>query len=143
MSHIDTLCHFKALKDKYRHMASNIEITKKCLYCGKEYTAKTLTTRYCGHTCNSRHYKQLKREEKLNNFKEAQAKPEQQTQQSFDIALQQKEFLSIDEAAKLIGASRRTIHRLISGNKLQVGKVGSRTIITRKAIDNLFNTQAV
>ena len=143
MSHIDTLCHFKALKDKYRHMASNIEITKKCLYCGKEYMAKTLTTKYCGHTCNSRHYKQLKREEKLNNFKEAQAKPEQQPQQSFDIALQQKEFLSIDEAAKLIGASRRTIHRLISGNKLQVGKVGSRTIITRKAIDNLFNTQAV
>jgi predicted DNA-binding protein (UPF0251 family) len=61
----------------------------------------------------------------LNNFKEAQAKPEQQPQQSFDIALQQKEFLSIDEAAKLIGASRRTIHRLISGNKLQVGKVAA------------------
>ena len=36
----------------------------------------------CGHTCNSRHYKQLKREEKLNSFKEAQAKPEQQLQQS-------------------------------------------------------------
>ena len=143
MSHIDTLCHFKALKDKYRHMSSYIEITKKCLYCGKEYTAKTITTKYCGKTCNSRHYKQLKREKKLNNFKETQAKSEQQPQQSFDIALQQKEFLSIDEAAKLIGASRRTIHRLISGNKLHVGKVGSRTIITRKAIDNLFNTEAV
>ncbi len=120
-------------------MASNIEITKTCIYCGKEYTAKMLTTKYCSHACNSRHYKQLKREEKLNNFKEAAAKPEQYSLHSFEIALQQKEFLSIDDAAKLIGASRRTIQRLISSNKLQIVKVGSRTIITRKAIDNLFN----
>ena len=118
-------------------MASNIEITKKCLYCGKEYTAKTLTTKYCGHTCNSRHYKQLKREEKLNNFKEAQAKPEQPTP-SFDTILQQKEFLSIEETAQLIGASRRTIFRLISSNKLKAGKVGSRSIIKRTEIDKLF-----
>jgi excisionase family DNA binding protein len=122
-------------------MASKIEITKNCIYCGKEYTAKTLTTKYCGHTCNSRHYKQLKREEKLNEFKESTSKKGQNTPQFFDIALQQKDFLSIDEAAKLIGASRRTIQRLISSNKLQIVKVGSRTIITRKAIDQFFNPQ--
>jgi excisionase family DNA binding protein len=120
-------------------MSSNFEITKNCLYCGKEYTAKTLTTRYCGHACNRRHYKQLKREEKINNFKEPLSTPEQQTPQPVEAVVQQKQFLSIDETAMLIGASRRTIHRLISAKKLQVGKIGSRTIITRKAIDNLFN----
>lgn len=100
-------------------------------------------TRYCGHDCNSRHYKQLKREEKLSNYKKAQAITDLKPQQLFDISLQQKEFLSIDETAILIGASRRTIQPLISANKLQIGKIGSRTIITRKAIDKLFNTQTI
>jgi len=120
-------------------MASNIEITKNCLFCGKEYMAKTLVTKYCGHACNSRHYKQLRREEKLQSYKEAQSKPEPKAQQGFAFDIQQKDFLSIDETALLIGASRRTIQRLISSNKLPVGKIGSRTIITRKAINNLFN----
>jgi len=120
-------------------MASNIEITKNCLFCGKEYTAKTLVTKYCGHHCNSRHYKQLRRDEKLQSFKEAKVKPESKPHHGFNIDIQQKDFLSIDEAALLIGASRRTIQRLISSNKLQVGKIGSRSIITRKAINNLFN----
>lgn len=118
-------------------MSSNIEISKHCLYCGKEFTAKTLATRYCSHTCNSRHYKQLKREEKLNSFNTSQAKPEQPAP-SFDVQLQQKEFLSIEETAKLIGASRRTIFRLIASNKLKAGKVGSRSIIHRSEIDKLF-----
>ncbi len=119
-------------------MSSNIEISKHCLYCGKEFTAKTLATRYCSHTCNSRHYKQLKREEKLNGFIAAQTKPEQSAP-SFDVQLQQKEFLSIEETAQLIGASRRTIFRLIASNKLKAGKVGSRSIIKRSEIDKLFN----
>jgi excisionase family DNA binding protein len=120
-------------------MSSNFEITKKCLYCGKEYTAKTLTTRYCSHDCNRRHYKQLKREEKINSFKEPQAASEQPVQQLVETVIQNKQFLSIDETAALLGTSRRTIHRLIAANRLQVGKVCSRTIITRKAIDHLFN----
>ena len=140
MSHSDILCHTRAHKVKNWHMASNIEITKNCLFCGKEYTAKTLVTKYCGHHCNSRHYKQLRREEKLQSFKEAQLKPEPKPQQVFALDIQQKDFLSIEETAMLIGASRRTIQRLISSNKLPVGKIGSRTIITRKAINNLFNT---
>jgi excisionase family DNA binding protein len=119
-------------------MSSNLEITKICLCCGKEYTAKTLTTRYCSHDCNRRHYKKMKREEKINNFNQVQAKPDQPAPFQCDILLQQKQFLSIDETALLIGASRRTIQRLISSNKLHVSKVGSRTIITRKAIDYLF-----
>ena len=80
----------------------------------------------------------MKREEKINNFNQVQVKPDQPAPSLGDILLQQKQFLSIDETALLIGASRRTIQRLISANKLHVSKVGSRTIITRKAIDYLF-----
>ena len=120
-------------------MSSNIEINKNCLYCGKEFTAKTLVTRYCGHTCNRRHYKQLKREEKLNSFKTSQLK--QNTEQHLppsQVQLQQKEFLSIEETARLIGTSRRTICRLIASKKLKVVKVGRRSIIQRSEIDKLF-----
>ncbi len=85
----------------------------------------------------------MKREEKINSYKEPQAPSEQPVQMHVEVLLQQKQFLSIDETSILIGASRRTIHRLIAAKRLQVGKVGSRTIITRKAIDHLFNMSAI
>lgn len=49
MAHQDTLRHLMANAGKYSRMSSNIQIAKTCFNCGKEFTAKTLTTRYCGH----------------------------------------------------------------------------------------------
>jgi len=42
-------------------------IPKTCSYCGKAFIAKTTLTRYCGHTCNSIHYKQKVKEDKIQN----------------------------------------------------------------------------
>ena len=128
----------RSLKVNFSRMASNIQVTKKCLHCGNEFVAKTLVTRYCTKVCNNRHYKFLRREEKLQEYEETQADP-QKDKVGFDLTIQQKEFLSIDETAQLIGASKRTIQRLIASDRLAVGKIGSRTIITRKAINTLFN----
>lgn len=114
-------------------MSSNIKILRKCKFCGNEFTAKTLQTRYCSHQCNSRHYKATKREEKIETAVKKSSEPEQ-----YDASINAKQFLSIDETAMLLGASRRTIHRLISDGQIKVGKVGSRTIIKRQAIDKLF-----
>ena len=50
-----------------------------------------------------------------------------------------KDFLSIQEAAQLLGASRWTIQRLIKRQQLSAAKLGSRTIIARSEINNLFN----
>ncbi|WP_372772496.1 helix-turn-helix domain-containing protein [Mangrovibacterium sp.] len=63
----------------------------------------------------------------------------QSLQKSKAIPLNAKEFLSIKDAANLIGASRWTIQRLISSNKIKVTKIGRRTIISRSEIDKLFN----
>ena len=87
-------------------MSSNIVLNKKCDYCGKEFPAKTLYTRYCSHTCNSTHYKLLKRQEKINNFKEDQSKPVENLI-PFDAVIQQKDFLNVEETAALLGASWR------------------------------------
>lgn len=115
---------------------SRIEIEKTCYYCKQKFIAKTLTTKYCSHKCNSRHYKQRKREEKLNSYTEEQInKPNDQL---VKVDLKHKEYLSISETGLLIGLSRRSIYRLIQNQKLQVYKFGTRTILKRTDVDKLF-----
>ncbi|GAK89006.1 putative transposase [Nonlabens ulvanivorans] len=115
------------------------------------FVAQKTTTKYCGHTCASRAYKQRKREEKvqtalseqINNSKPTSSENLQTlqtlpTQAGNHINLRDKEFLSITEAADLLGASRWTIQRMIKRNQLSIAKLGRRTIIKRTEIDNLF-----
>lgn len=49
-----------------------------------------------------------------------------------------KDFLSIDETCKLLGASRMTIYRQIKSGTIKAAKLGRRTIIRRTEIDKLF-----
>jgi len=132
-------------------MSSTIKLPKFCDHCGKAFIAQKTTTQFCGHPCASRAYKKRKREEKVNaEFKNQQSKivsasPVVATETlSNPIAgnhtnLRDREFLSILEVATLLGASRWTIQRMIKSNRLPVAKLGSRTIIKRASIDNLFN----
>ena len=132
--------HLGTLWQKKTHMSSNIHIKKNCLCCGNEFTAHTLITRYCSHTCNSKHYKQLKREEKIQE-QSSQQKSEQNLGSKiapFDQSIQIKQFLSIEEVASLLGACRRTIQRQIANGTIKAKKLGSRSIIQRSEIDNLF-----
>ncbi len=50
----------------------------------------------------------------------------------------EKEFLSIEEASKLLGISRRTVYRMFDRGELKKGKAGTRSIIRRSEIDKLF-----
>ncbi len=111
-----------------------MRIQKVCEYCGDQYIAKTTLTRYCSHQCNSRHYKQLKRNERLQQA---------QKEDKYEVPAKHKEvetreFLSIKQASVLIGVSERTLFRLLKNKTLKATKLGGRTIISRKAIDNLF-----
>lgn len=132
-------------------MSSTIKLPKFCNHCGKAFIAQKTTTKYCGHKCNSAAYKKTKREEKVNaEFKNQQSKIVTATSPGTaetlpnpkagnHINLREKEFLSILEVATLLGASRWTIQRMIKSNRLPMAKLGSRTIIKRASIDNLFN----
>ena len=121
-----------------RKMSSNIQVTKTCENCGEQFEAKTLVTRYCSHACNRRHYKKRKRQEKLQRFEEKQRQSAIQLPDVDYEALGAKEFLSIKEAAVLIGVSERTLYRLMESGSLEAKKIGRRTIIRRAAIDKLF-----
>jgi excisionase family DNA binding protein len=122
-------------------MSTNLHIPKNCQYCGNLFTARTTTTRYCSHKCNSRHYKQVKREEKVKsalqetNRKRANPKPEF----SPTDTLSNKNFLSITDASKLIGVSRWTIQRMIKRGQLKAVPFGRKHILSRYQIENLFN----
>jgi len=133
-------------------MSSTIKIPKFCQHCGQAFVAQTTTTRFCGHKCASRAYKQRKREEKVQTTLSDQIKSvtsaNSENLQSLlslpiktgnFINLRDKEFLSVQETAILLGASRWTIQRMIQREELKAGKLGRRTIIPRSEIDNLFN----
>lgn len=117
-------------------------IPKTCSYCGKAFIAKTTLTRYCGHTCNSRHYKQKAKEEKIQNslIEQKQTLQSSQTLPTTNLnSLSNKNYLCVQDAAILIGVSRWTINRMIKRGDLQTHKFGRKKIIERSQIDKLFN----
>ena len=123
-------------------VSSNMIIPKNCCYCGKAFIAKTTLTRYCGHTCNSRHYKQVIKKEKLQKtlIEQQQKMQSLHTLQSANSSsIQFKTFLCIQDAADLIGVSRWTINRMIKRGDLLIHKFGRKKIIERSQIDKLFN----
>ena len=90
-------------------MSINMAIPKTCTYGGKDYIAKTTLTRYWGLKCNSRHWKQKAKEEKIQNslIGQQQTMQSKQTLQSANPAsLQSKNYLCVHDAAELIGVSR-------------------------------------
>lgn len=115
-------------------MSSNIEIEKVCEYCRKTFTAKTVKTRYCSHKCNTTAYKAIQREAKLqvNSLMMKKEAPE------FDANITKKDFLSIDQAASLLGVSRRTFYRIVERGEITIKKLGRRTIVRRSDIDTFF-----
>lgn len=117
-------------------------IPKTCSYCGKAYIAKTTLTSYCCLKCNSRHWKQKAKEEKIQNSLIGQ----QQIMKSLPTlpngnpsSLANKTYLCVQDVAELIGVSRWTINRMIKRGELQIHKFGRKKIIERSQIDKLFN----
>ena len=88
-------------------MSSKIEITKVCQHCGKEFIAKTTVTKFCGHACAAKSYKERKKTEKLNRVKSPTG---QRTDYNFS-QLNEKEYLSIADTCKtesMVSAIRKS-----------------------------------
>ena len=115
-------------------MSSNIEIPKICLNCGKSFIAKTTVTKFCDQKCAAKNYKKRKREEKVDEVSPLAVQKIEYNQE----LLKHKDFLSIEETCKLLGASRMTIYRQIKSGNIRAAKIGRRTIIKRTEIDKLF-----
>lgn len=118
-------------------MSSNLQIPRTCIYCRKDFIAKTIITRYCSHTCNRRHYKQIKQQQKI-------ASTSKIIQPIKDVGLIAGQKVSIPEAARLLGVTDRTIFRLIAKKIIKPVRSGRKVrmftseILKIKVYDNLY-----
>ena len=95
-------------------MSSNIEIKKKCKWCGQIFIARKTTTNYCSHRCNNAAYKERIRQERIATYqKEFSIKTEKPS-------IEDKEFYTPPEAAKLLRISRASIYRYMADNIIKV-----------------------
>jgi excisionase family DNA binding protein len=122
-------------------MSSKIEVQRICQHCGKEFTARTTTTLYCSHRCNSIAYKAKQRAIKVEQSnKETQRIKNQPIEE-----LKAKEFLTVREVAQLLNCSVRSAYYYIECGTIKAVNLGQRiTRIKRSEIDKLFdlNTKA-
>lgn len=116
-------------------MSSNIEVLRICQQCGKEFTARTTTTQYCGQHCSRRAYKSRIRASKI----ETSNKETQRIKNQSIDELRAKEFLSVTQVSKLIGCSRQNVYSLINSGKLRATNILlKKTIVLRSDLDELF-----
>ena len=118
-------------------MSTNIKVQRICQFCGKEFTARTTVTQYCGDNCSKRAYKARQRATKV----ETSNKETLQIKTKPIEELKVQEFLSVRHVAKLIGSSRQTVYNLINTGKLQaVNILKKKTIVRRCDLDNFSNS---
>ena len=120
--------------------ASTFKILKQCLMCGNMFEAQKVSTLYCSHKCNSKHYKLKKKLER----KEQAEQPVRQNIKPKISAINKavlinKEFLSVRELALLFNCVPKTIYSMINAGIIPAVKLTERkTIIRRSDIDKLF-----
>ena len=118
-------------------MSSNLEIKKVCEFCGSVFMAKKTTTRYCSHQCNSRAYKANKKGQKA-------ASVEHETESVLRVRpieqVKDKEFLSVSEAAVLLGLCKQSVYNLAYSGRLKATRLSNRmTIISRSDIEEMLD----
>ncbi|MSQ79929.1 MAG: DNA-binding protein [Flavobacteriaceae bacterium] len=117
-------------------MSSNIKVLRICQHCGKEFTARTTVTQYCGDPCAKYAYKARERAAKV----EASNKETLQIKNRPIEELKAKEFLTVRDAAKLLNCSIRSVYYYIENGNIEAVNLGQRiTRIKRSAIDKLFD----
>lgn len=120
-------------------MSSNIDIQKKCKWCGEIFTAHKMSTAYCSHKCANLAYKERVRKERISAYqKELSFKEYNELLKD----LEQREFFTPTAAAKLLGISRATIYRYLADETIKAVQFKGKTLIRRKDIDMLFESSA-
>lgn len=122
--------------------ATNFKIIKQCINCGQSFESQKITTKYCTHKCNQRHYKLKKRLEKVTKV-ETQTLQNSQSKlkvKSIDlIQLRNKEFLSVSEVSVLLSCNKKTVYRMIQNGTITACNLGERvTRIRREHLESCF-----
>lgn len=112
---------------------SKLKIPKVCEQCQKPFEAKTITTRFCSHSCADKNGKEQKKQEKERKEKE------KKLEENGIDTIQCENFISLKEATVLFGISKSTIHRLIKQKLIQSVNLGERlTRINKNELERLI-----
>lgn len=126
-------------------MSSNIRINRVCQFCKQTFVAKTFSTKYCSHSCNSKHYKQKVKEERINSVNnEVKIEKVLNKSKKSDInieLLHQKPYLNIAEVCVLMNISDSTIRKYLKTGLLQSIRIGKKHIIKKSDLENFKNIQ--
>ncbi len=121
---------------KDKGMRAKEPIRKICEYCGCEFEAYTQTARYCSHDCNRKAYREIKRK-KIISLTASIASQTKREQARVDLS--EREYISISDAAAIMGVSRWTIYRNVVHGIIPAKRLSKRTtLIRKKDIEALF-----
>jgi len=121
-------------------MSSNIQVTRICQHCGKEFVAKTTVTKYCSHNCSRAAYKAAIRGKKV----QASDQQVKVVKEGPLKAVSAREFLTVKDAALLLHSCKQTIYNLIDSGQIKAVNIKvKKTLIPRSEIDKLFELPEV
>lgn len=109
---------------------TNIRIKKVCEFCGAEFEAQKVTTRYCCKRCAERAYKKRQRIQLVENNESAESS-NRDNQTLGNINLQ--DYLEPKEVAILLGTTSRTIYNLIYRGQLKAAHLSRRMTLIRRS----------
>ena len=116
---------------------SSIRIKKICQWCGAEFEAQKVSTKYCSHRCANLAYKQATREKRV---KQVEAETHIIKSEKPKENVKDKEYLSIAQASVLLGLSLQAVYKMIYAGHLAAYKLSSRlSFVKRVDIDEMLN----
>ena len=118
---------------------SSIRITKICQWCGVEFVAQKVSTKYCSHRCANLAYKQAVRDKRV---KQAETETLSIKLEKAIENVRDKEYLSFAQAGKLLGLSRQAVYNMVKAGNLKASKISSRlSFIRRVDIDAMLENR--
>ena len=112
-----------------------MEVKRICQWCGKPFIAQKTTTNYCSPQCSKRGYKHRMKERRMELI---------QSQELLEVKkrLENQEYFTFSQAAKLMGVSRQYIYKLVKEDKLRASRISSRmSFIRRTDIELLLKSK--
>lgn len=106
---------------------------KLCEWCGSNFTAKKVTTRFCSHRCASLAYKANLR---LSNKEVVDRKLGIEREQAKEFNT--PEIMTPNIAAEYLGVHRSTIYRYLENGILKCKQLPGKTIIRKSDLQELF-----
>ena len=119
---------------------SSILIPRICEYCDKPFMARNVNTRFCCAACNNKSLRARRKREK----EEQRQISLLDTKKEKIADIQTRPYISVSEAAQLIGVSKSTVRRMVRRGMLVGVNLGIRlTRIDRTQLEQLFTSIVV